>query len=519
MQTERLIIFDTTLRDGEQCPGASLNKKEKLEIARQLALLNVDVIEAGFPVASPGDFESVRLIAGEIKGPTIAGLARALTKDIEAAAKSLEKAAQPRIHIFLSTSKTHRQFKLGKDQGEVIRMAVDAVKFGRKFCDDIEFSPEDASRTEEDFLAEVVAAVIDAGAGTVNIPDTVGYSVPEQFGGLIRFLKTKVPNIEQAILSVHCHNDLGMAVANSLAAVKAGARQVECTINGIGERAGNAAMEEIVMALKTRKDFFGIQTGIENRHIMACSRLVSSLTGFFVQRNKAIVGKNAFAHESGVHQDGFLKKKDTYEIMDPKDVGLDCSELVLGKHSGRNALSDKIRKLGYHLSAQDLDRVFVDFKVLADGKKKVFDEDIEALIQNNAFADEALDTYTLHKVKVAFETGSVPQATVVLKSPDGKEHSAQGTGDGPIDAIYQAIDRITGLPCKLLEYHVLSKTRGKDAQGEVNVRVLHENRELLGRGAGVNTVEASAQAYINAANKLLVKPKSGPVEGGDIQGP
>ncbi len=308
MQPERLIIFDTTLRDGEQCPGASMNNKEKLEIARQLSLLKVDVIEAGFPVASPGDFESVRQIAKEIKGSSVAGLARALEKDIEAAARALEKAESPRIHIFLSTSKLHRDHKLRKSKDEIIQMAVDAVKFGRKFCDDIEFSPEDASRTEPEFLAEVVEAVIDAGAGTVNIPDTVGYSVPTQFGQIIRSLKQNVSNIDQAVISVHCHNDLGMAVANSLEAIKEGARQVECTINGIGERAGNAAMEEIVMALKTRKDFFGVDTKIDTRHIITCSRLVSSLTGFFVQRNKAIVGKNAFAHESGVHQDGVIKE-------------------------------------------------------------------------------------------------------------------------------------------------------------------------------------------------------------------
>ncbi len=519
MQPERLIIFDTTLRDGEQCPGASMNNKEKLEIARQLSLLKVDVIEAGFPVASPGDFESVRQIAKEIKGSSVAGLARALEKDIEAAARALEKAESPRIHIFLSTSKLHRDHKLQKSKDEIIQMAVDAVKFGRKFCDDIEFSPEDASRTEPEFLAEVVEAVIDAGAGTVNIPDTVGYSVPTQFGQLIRSLKQNVPNIDQAIISVHCHNDLGMAVANSLEAIKEGARQVECTINGIGERAGNAAMEEIVMALKTRKDFFGVDTKIDTRHIITCSRLVSSLTGFFVQRNKAIVGKNAFAHESGVHQDGFLKKKDTYEIMNPQDIGLESSELVLGKHSGRNALSKKIEAMGYQVTQEELDRVFAGFKLLADQKKEVFDEDIVALIQKRKFTDEELNTYTLEKVQGTFESGTTPGATVTLKSRDGKVHTETGQGDGPVDAMYNAIDHITGMTCKLLDYQVMSKTRGKDAQGEVTVRVLHENREVLGKGTGVNTVEASAEAYVNAVNKLLVKTKSGPVGGGEIQGP
>ncbi len=519
MKPERLIIFDTTLRDGEQCPGASMNNKEKLEIARQLALLKVDVIEAGFPVASPGDFESVQQIAKEIKGSSVAGLARALEKDVEAAARALEKAESPRIHIFLSTSKLHRDHKLQKGKDEIIQMAVDAVKLGRKFCDDIEFSPEDASRTEPEFLSEVVEAVIDAGAGTVNIPDTVGYSVPAQFGQIIRTLKQKVSNIEQAVISVHCHNDLGMAVANSLEAIKEGARQVECTINGIGERAGNAAMEEIVMALKTRKDFFGIDTRIDTRHIMACSRLVSSLTGFFVQRNKAIVGKNAFAHESGVHQDGFLKKKDTYEIMNPHDIGLESSELVLGKHSGRNALSKKIEAMGYQVTQEELDRVFAGFKSLADQKKEVFDEDIVALIQKRKFTDEELNTYTLEKVQGTFESGATPGATVTLKSRDGKVHTETGRGDGPVDAMYNAIDHITGMTCKLLDYQVMSKTRGKDAQGEVTVRVLHESREVLGKGTGVNTVEASAEAYVNAVNKLLVKTKSGPVGGGEIQGP
>jgi 2-isopropylmalate synthase len=519
MQPERLIIFDTTLRDGEQCPGASMNNKEKLEIARQLSLLKVDVIEAGFPVASPGDFESVRQIAKEIKGSSVAGLARALEKDIEAAARALEQAESPRIHIFLSTSKLHRDHKLRKSKDEIIQMAVDAVKFGRKFCDDIEFSPEDASRTEPEFLAEVVGAVIDAGAGTVNIPDTVGYSVPTQFGQIIRSLKQDVPNIDQAVISVHCHNDLGMAVANSLEAIKEGARQVECTINGIGERAGNAAMEEIVMALKTRKDFFGIDTRIDTRHIMACSRLVSSLTGLFVQRNKAIVGKNAFAHESGVHQDGFLKKKDTYEIMNPQDIGLESSELVLGKHSGRNALSKKIEAMGYQVTQDELDRVFAGFKLLADQKKEVFDEDIVALIQKRKFTDEELNTYTLEKVQGTFESGTTPGATVTLKSRDGKVHTETGQGDGPIDAMYNAIDHITGMTCKLIDYQVMAKTRGKDAQGEVTVRVRHDNREVLGKGTGVNTVEASAEAYVNAVNKLLVKTKSGPVGGGEIQGP
>jgi len=519
MPLERLVIFDTTLRDGEQCPGASLNIKEKLEIARKLSALKVDVIEAGFPVASPGDFDSVKEIAREIRGPSIAGLARALEKDIEAAARALEKAESPRIHIFLSTSKTHREHKLQKNKSEIIKMATDAVQFGKKFCDDIEFSPEDASRTEQDFLCEVIEAVIDAGAKTVNIPDTVGYAVPDEFGELISNIKSNVSNIEKAVISVHCHNDLGMAVANSLAAVKSGARQVECTINGIGERAGNAAMEEIVMALKTRRIFFGVDTRIDTKQIMPCSKLVSSLTGFFVQRNKAIVGKNAFAHESGVHQDGFLKKKDTYEIMNPKDIGLEESELVLGKHSGRNALSKKIEDLGYTLTDSELKEVFKDFKILADEKKDLFEEDIHSIIQKQKFSEEDLITYKLESIKCSFESGKIPKASVVLTNRDGEKNEASANGDGPVDSICNAIDSITGLSCKLMDYQVMSKTKGRDAQGEVTVRVVSENREVLGKGVGVNTIEASGFAYINAINKLLFKAKPDSLECDDITGP
>ena len=519
MASEQLIIFDTTLRDGEQCPGASLNRKEKLEIARKLALLKVDVIEAGFPAASPGDFDSVQEIANEIRGTSIAGLARALEKDIEAVARALKKAASPRIHIFLSTSKTHREHKLQKNKSEIIKMATDAVRFGKSFCDDIEFSPEDASRTEHDFLYEVLEAVIDAGAKTVNIPDTVGYAVPDEFGQLITNIRQNVSNIEKAIISVHCHNDLGMAVANSLAAVKAGARQVECTINGIGERAGNAAMEEIVMALKTRKKFFNIDTRIDTKHILSCSKLVSSLTGFFVQRNKAIVGKNAFAHESGVHQDGFLKKKDTYEIMNPTDIGLEESELVLGKHSGRNALSKRIQDLGYNLTDAELNEVFKNFKILADEKKDLFDEDIISLIQKQNFSEDDLTTYKLESLKCSFESGKIPEAYVTILDRDNKRHEASANGDGPIDSIYNAIDKITGLSCKLIDYQVMSKTKGTDAQGEVTVRVISNNVEILGKGVGVNTIEASGFAYINAVNKLLFKTNSKLLESGKTSGP
>ncbi|UCD10610.1 MAG: 2-isopropylmalate synthase [Nitrospinaceae bacterium] len=519
MESEKLIIFDTTLRDGEQCPGASLNIAEKLEIARQLALLKVDVIEAGFPAASPGDFESVKQIADEIRGASIAGLARALDKDIEAAARALEKAARPRIHVFLSTSKIHRKHMVQKAKAEIIDMAVKSVGFARQFCDDVEFSPMDASRTESEFLVEVLGAVIDAGASTLNIPDTVGYSIPGEFAQLITHLKENVPGIDRAVISVHCHNDLGLAVANSLAAVQAGARQVECTVNGIGERAGNAAMEEIVMALRTRRDYYGIDTGIDTRHIQPCSKLVSSLTGFFVQRNKAVVGKNAFAHESGIHQHGFLKRKDTFEIMDPKDIGLDESELVMGKHSGRNALLHKIKELGFDLTPKELDAVFHEFKVLADEKKEIFDDDILTLIQKQRWVAEEQITYRLEKIGGSFETGVAPEGRVALRSRDGQEHDATASGDGPVDSIYNAIDKITGLTCRLMDYQVMSKTRGKDAQGEVTVRVRSDNREVIGKGAGVNTLEASAQAYVNAINKLLMKTKAGPVAPGEAPGP
>lgn len=519
MTKDKIIIFDTTLRDGEQCPGASLNLREKLEIARQLSILRVDVIEAGFPVASPGDFESVKQIANEIRGSQIAALSRALEKDIEVSARALEKAESPRIHIFLSTSKTHRVHMVQKAKEEIISMADKSIRFAKKFCDNIEFSPMDATRTEPDFLVEAVQAAIAAGATTVNIPDTVGYTTPGEFAKLIEYLKQNVSNIKKAVISVHCHNDLGLAVANSLAAVKAGARQVECTVNGIGERAGNTAMEEVVMALKTRKDFFKIETGIDTKHILACSKLVSSLTGFLVQRNKAIVGKNAFAHESGIHQHGFLKRKDTFEIMEPQDIGLDESELVMGKHSGRNALRAKVKDLGYDLNKEELDEVFREFKILADEKKEIFDEDLITLIQKRKLVDESLNIYKLKKIKSVFESGIVPEATVVLMSRDGKEHTATGKGDGPIDSIYNAVDKITGLSCKLLDYQVISKTRGKDAQGEVTVRVLHENREVVGKGSSVNTVEASGLAYVNAINKLLTKTKAGPIEGGEIPGP
>ena len=409
---EQILVFDTTLRDGEQSPGASMNTSEKLEIARQLALLKVDIIEAGFPIASPGDFEAVQEIARLTEGPIIAGLARCLKKDIDRAAAAVEPAAKKRIHVFLATSEIHRKFKLKKAQEEIVRQAVEAVEYAKQFCDDVEFSPEDASRTEPEFLVEIVQATIEAGATTVNIPDTVGYALPGPFGELIAQLKAEVPNIDDAVISVHCHNDLGLAVSNSLAGVENGARQVECTINGIGERAGNASLEEIVMALRTRKDHYAIQSTIDNRRILTTSRMVSNLTGLFVQRNKAIVGENAFAHEAGIHQDGILKERTTYEIMEPEDVGFSKTNLVLGKHSGRHALGERLSDLGFELSEEKLNSVFEAFKELADKKKEVFDEDLIAILDDELRAHT--ERFRLEYLHVSSGSETIPAATVKL---------------------------------------------------------------------------------------------------------
>ena len=512
-------IFDTTLRDGEQSPGASMNLSEKLRIAEVLEDMGVDVIEAGFPIASDGDFEAVNEIAILVIGSIICGLARSSRGDIERCAEAIRIAERGRIHTFISTSPLHMKYKLQMQPEDVLKAVIDSVTYARSFTDDVEWSCEDGSRTEHDFMCQTIEAAINAGATTINIPDTVGYAVPDEFGELISSIKSNVKNINKAIISVHCHNDLGMAVANSLAAVKAGARQIECTINGIGERAGNAAMEEIVMALKTRRNFFGADTRIDTKQIMPCSKLVSSLTGFFVQRNKAIVGKNAFAHESGVHQDGFLKKKNTYEIMNPKDIGLEESELVLGKHSGRNALSKKIEDLGYKLTESELSQVFKDFKILADEKKDLFEEDILSLVQKQKTLEDDLTTYKVKNIKCSFESGKTPEASVTLTMKDNEKKDATANGDGPVDAVCNAIDIITGLSCKLIDYQVMSKTKGRDAQGEVTLRVISNNREVLGKGVGVNTIEASGFAYINAINKLLFKLKPDKLESDGIAGP
>ncbi len=501
---EKLIIFDTTLRDGEQSPGASLNEREKLEVAKQLARLKVDVIEAGFPIASPGDFSAVQSIAKNVRGPIIAGLARALPKDIEQAAKALAKAAKPRIHVFLATSKIHRRYKLKKAKGEILKLAVNSVKCAKKHLDDVEFSPEDASRTEPEFLAEVVEAVIAAGASTVNIPDTVGYTTPEEFGALIRYLKENVSNIEDATISVHCHNDLGLGVANSLSAVLNGARQIECTINGIGERAGNASLEEIVMTVKTRKDIYDLYTTIDTRQIWKTSRLLSRLTGIVVQPNKAVVGDNAFAHEAGIHQDGILKKRNTYEIMTPRSVGWKGTAMVMGKHSGRHAFSERLKQLGHELSRKELEKAFKRFKELADKKKVIFDDDLEAIIEEEI--STIPEEFCLDYISTSSSSKTLPKATIRLMR--GKKFLQEtASGDGPVDAALKAINRITGVKGKLVDYSLRAVTGGTDALGEVSVKVSSGPYEENGRGTSTDIIEASAKAYLNAVNKILWRRK------------
>ncbi len=493
-------MFDTTLRDGEQCPGASLTPMQKLEIARQLARLGVDVIEGGFPIASPGEAQAVKRIAQEINGPTIAALARSLQADIEAAAAALAPAKKKRIHVFLATSPIHRKYKLRKAREEILRQAVWAVKHATRYSKDVEFSPEDASRTEPEFLHQVVEAVIKAGATTVNIPDTVGFAIPDEFGRLIRGIIEHVPNIDRATVSVHCHNDLGLSVPNSLAAIANGAGQVECTINGIGERAGNASLEEIIMTLTVRRDFYQATTGIDTTQISKTSRLVSALTGIVVQPNKAIVGDNAFRHESGIHQDGILKHAKTYEIMRPQMIGLGGSTLVLGKLSGRHAFAERLKALGFRLSPRELDRAFLRFKVLADKKKEVFNEDLIAIVEEAL--PEAPETYTLAYVHTSSGSDTVPTATIRL-SKEGKVRQDAACGDGPVDACYKTIDRLTGLSPELVDYSLHSVTKGKDALGEVTVKLRHQGLDVAGRGTSTDVIEASAKAYLNAVNKLV----------------
>jgi len=501
-QKRRIYIFDTTLRDGEQSPGASLDSEGKIRIAHQLSRLGVDIIEAGFPISSQAAFEAVRRISREVRKPVIAALARALKPDIHRAAEALRNAARPRIHVFLATSKIHMKYKLKMAEEEILRQAKAMVKYARRFTDDVEFSPEDASRTNPDFLCTVVEEVIRAGAGTVNIADTVGYAMPEVFGNLIRTLHEKIPNINRAKISVHCHNDLGLATANSLFAVKSGAEQVECAVNGLGERAGNASLEEVVMAIKTRHDFFRCYTGINTKEIYKTSRLVSSLTGLIVQPNKAIVGKNAFSHEAGIHQDGVLKERRTYEIMTPQSVGLSSNQLVLGRHSGRHAFKARLASLGYHLSEKELEKAFVAFKQLADRKKEVFDDDLESLVGTQI--SMAPGKYRLESMNVVSGTETVPTATIRLVFA-GKIKQEAACGDGPVAAVYNAIDRITGIKVKLLEYSLNAITGGKDAQGEVTVVVETRGRQFIGRGVSTDIIEASARAYLNAINKAARK--------------
>jgi len=506
-------IFDTTLRDGEQSPGASLNTSEKLEIARQLELLNVDVIEAGFPITSPDDFEAVQSVAGIIKGCTVAGLARCVEKDIVRAAEAVKEAVSPRIHVFCATSAIHRQYKLKRAEKEIIKLSVEGVKLARSFVEDVEFSPEDASRTELPFLTEVVQATIEAGATTVNIPDTVGYSTPDHFERIIRHLFATVTNIGQAVISVHCHNDLGLAVANSLAAVRAGARQVECTVNGLGERAGNASLEEVVMAIKTRPDVFQCRTRINTKRIYPISRLVSSLTGIHVQRNKAIVGENAFAHEAGIHQHGMLAHRETYEIMLPEDVGIGPSKLVLGKHSGRHALRDRLEQLGYDLDEARVDGVFKQFKALADRKKEVFDEDLESIVGQVLEEAENARTWELVSLQTTGGTGVVPTATVRLRNlQSGEEVTDAATGDGPIDAAFSCINRLTGVDAALREYDLRAVTAGRDAQGEVHLELECEGHTFRGRGRSTDIIEASVLAFVTALNRAIARARQAQIE-------
>lgn len=519
-QPDRIIIFDTTLRDGEQSPGASLNVDEKLTIARALAKLGVDVIEAGFPHASPGDFDAVSKIAqavGVENGPTICGLARATQKDIKSAGDALQGAYKKRIHTFLATSDIHLQYKLKKTRADVLAIVPDMVAYAKTFTDDVEFSPEDAGRSDPEFLYQVLELAIKAGATTVNIPDTVGYTTPSEYGALIKGIKDNVPNIDQAIISVHGHNDLGLAVANFLEAVKNGARQLECTINGIGERAGNAALEELVMALHVRRQFYNPflgrapestepLTNIDTKQIYKTSRLVSNLTGMLVQPNKAIVGANAFSHESGIHQDGVLKNRLTYEIMDAESIGLTTNQIVLGKLSGRNAFRTRLQELGFDLSENDLNKAFLRFKEVADKKREITDWDLEAIVNDEI--QQPPELFRLELVQVSCGDHSSPTATITLRTPDGEELSDAAIGTGPVDAVYKAINRVVNIPNELTEYSVKSVTAGIDAMGEVTIRLKHEGRTYSGYAANTDVIVASARAYVSALNRLYATVKA-----------
>jgi 2-isopropylmalate synthase len=498
-------IFDTTLRDGEQCPGATMNMEEKLRVARQLERLNVDIIEAGFPIASKEDFESVKTIANEIRIPEIAGLCRCLKKDIDRGWQAVRDAEKPRLHIFLATSAIHLKYKLKKAESEILKQAVEMTQYAASLCPNIEFSPEDASRTDRAFLAEIVEAVIDAGATTVNIPDTVGYAIPWEYGKTIGYLKKHVSNIERAIISTHCHDDLGLAVANSLAAVANGARQVEVAMNGLGERAGNCSLEEIVMAIKTRFDELNVTTQVDSGEIMATSRMISQITGFPVPPNKAIIGSNAFRHEAGIHQHGVLSHKSTYEIMKPEDIGVHSEEiehgLVLGKHSGHHAFNKRLTDLGYHLSPEEVQLALERFKEVADKKKNVYDEDLHAIV-DDVVATGAKPTYTIEYLSVTAGSHQIPTATVQLRKGKRVRQKAS-TGDGPVDAVFSAINQITRVKCSLLDYTIRSVTGGREAMGEVTVKIQYKDRVYTGVGASTDVIEASAKAYLNCINRIL----------------
>ena len=499
---EQVTIFDTTMRDGEQSPGASMNLEEKLEIAQVLDEMGVDIIEAGFAIASKGDFEAITEVSKIIKNSIVCSLARSGPKDIDRAGEALKAAKRKRIHTFISTSPLHMKHKLQMTPEEVHQAVIDSVTRARNLCDDVEWSPEDGTRTDPDFLCRTIESAIKAGAGTINIPDTVGYTAPEEFSALIGMLRDRVPNMDKAVISVHCHNDLGLAVANSLAAIKAGARQVECTINGLGERAGNASMEEIVMAIRTRNDLFPYDTNIKTENIMRASRLVSAVTGFTVQPNKAIVGANAFAHEAGIHQDGMLKHAGTYEIMTPESVGLTKSTLVMGKHSGRHAFKTKLGEMGYELGDNALNDAFTRFKDLADKKKDVYDEDIVALVDDAV--SRRNERIKLVSLSVRCGTGIRPQAELTLEI-DGEESSTTAEGDGPVDAVFRAIGGLFPHEAHLQLFQISAVTQGTDAQAEVSVRLEENGRTVNGHGADTDTMVASANAYLSALNKLLVK--------------
>ena len=507
MATNRIKIFDTTLRDGEQAPGCSMTLREKLRVAKALSDLNVDIIEAGFPAASPGDFEAVKAIADENRGPIICGLARCNPEDIEKVHAAVKGADKHRIHVFVATSAIHREYKLKMAKEEIIKSAVGAITLARELCDDVEFSPEDASRTELAYLADVVTAAIEAGATTVNIPDTVGYTVPAEFDKLFSYLNEHVAGIENITLSVHCHDDLGMAVANSLAAVHAGARQIECTINGIGERAGNCSLEEVVMAIKTRSEFFGLETGIESSRLYPTARLVAGITGMQIPRNKAIVGENAFAHEAGIHQHGMLQHASTYEIMRPEDIGISKSNLVLGKHSGRHAFRDRVKDLGFDLDDFEVNRAFHEFKKLADKKKDMYDGDIEAIIMN--VDNASTGPWILKSLQITSGTDMDATAMITLINESGKEFKKAATADGPVEAAFTALEDVCDIDLTLQNFELHSATIGEDAQGEATVTVQFNGKSYRGHGASQDIVEAACRAYLEVINRILRRRERG----------